>query len=389
MANANSRQKQLQNRRNIYQGMDELILFACLALVLIGIVMVFSASYYNEAIKGESPYTYLKKQSIYAFIGFIGMMFASRFNYKLFRGKIGPIAIPVLLYLSSFLLMIYTMLFGISKGGATRWVSIAGFNFQPSEIAKVAIILIVPYIVYYNKKILDDLKGIIIVSIVVLLMAGVVGIENLSTGIIICLIGFGTMFIASKKTGFFIFIGIVAVIGMLGYLIVASKIGGEFRGARFNAWLDPFAYSVGTGFQIVQSLYAIASGGFFGLGLGNSRQKLSYIPEGHNDIIFAIICEELGLFGAAIILFIFAIIIWRGFKIAMECPDIFGSLIATGITIFIASQVIINVAVVTNTIPNTGIPMPFISSGGTALIIAMGLVGILLNISRSCDYKKR
>ena len=156
----------------------------------------------------------------------------------------------------------------------------------------------------------------------------------------------------------------------------------DFRGGRFSAWLDPFSDPSATGYQIVQSLYAVASGGIFGLGLGQSRQKLGFLPEAHNDIIFSIICEELGFFGAMIVLILFAILIWRGIKIAVNATDLFGTLVASGIVIMIASQVIINVAVVTNSIPNTGVPLPFISYGGTSVAIMMMLIGILLNISR-------
>ena len=167
--------------------------------------------------------------------------------------------------------------------------------------------------------------------------------------------------------------------GLVSYMAFFSK---GFRGARFAAWLDPFSNPSETGYQIIQSLYAVASGGIFGLGLGQSRQKLGFLPEAHNDIIFSIVCEELGFFGAAMILILFAILIWRGIKIAINATDLFGTLVASGIVIMIASQVIINVAVVTNSIPNTGVPLPFISYGGTSVAIMMMLIGILLNISR-------
>jgi len=194
-------------------------------------------------------------------------------------------------------------------------------------------------------------------------------------------IGFGIIFIASPHTLRFIIAGIGGVSSVVAYLVYAAANTGSFRGGRLMAWLDPFADPTGKGYQTVQSLYAIASGGWFGLGLGQSRQK-TFIPEAHNDIIFSIVCEELGLAGAAIVILLFSILIWRGFKVAMNAPDTFGSLTAAGIVVTIAAQVIINIAVVTNTIPNTGVSLPFISSGGTALVVMMGMVGILLNISR-------
>ena len=205
-----------------------------------------------------------------------------------------------------------------------------------------------------------------------------IALANLSTAIIVSLIGFGIIFIASPYTAVFFISGLIGASGLVFYMSRAK----DFRGGRFSAWLDPFSDPSATGYQIVQSLYAVASGVIFGLGLGQSRQKLGFLPEAHNDIIFSIICEELGFFGAMIVLILFAILIWRGIKIAVNATDLFGTLVASGIVIMIASQVIINVAVVTNSIPNTGVPLPFISYGGTSVAIMMMLIGILLNISR-------
>ncbi len=207
----------------------------------------------------------------------------------------------------------------------------------------------------------------------------------MSAAIITVIIGFGMIFIASKHILRFVLGGAVGAGGLTAYLWYISQnpvdAEGGFRGERFLAWLDPFKYYEGKGFQIVQSLYAIASGGLFGLGIGQSRQT-TFLPEAHNDMVFAIICEELGLVGAAVILLLFGIFIWRGIRVAVNAPDIFGSLTAAGIVLTIATQVIINVGVVTNTIPNTGITMPFVSYGGTSLLVCMTLSGILLNISR-------
>ncbi len=186
------------------------------------------------------------------------------------------------------------------------------------------------------------------------------------------------IFVASPRIIYFV---VAAFVGASG--IVAMLLGGKsFRMGRIEAWKDPFSDPMNKGYQTIQSLYAIASGGLFGLGLGQSRQKLGYIPEGHNDIIFAIICEELGLFGAVLLITLFIILIWRGVKIAMNATDLFGCLIVSGIIVMIAIQVILNIAVVTNTIPNTGVPLPFISYGGTSLLFMMTSVGIVLNISR-------
>ncbi len=358
---------------------DYVILSLTLLMIIFGVIMVYSSSYYVALVDenlNDSTF-YLKKQATYAVIGILAMYTMSKFCYKLFENKI-----VWFLYIASFLLVAYTNKFGIERNYAKRWLSIAGvFTLQPSDLSKVAIILLVPYLILKHKHFLRTKVGHIILLIPVILMAGIVGKENMSTAIIIILIGVGILFIASPKTAIFIFSGIAGVTALILYF----ALGTGFRNDRFIVWLDPFSDPTGVGFQIIQSLYAVASGGLFGLGLGNSRQKLSFIPEPHNDIIFAIICEELGLFGAGILLIGFIVLIWRGFNVSLKCPDAFGSMVAAGIVIMIAVQVVINVSVVTNTIPNTGIALPFISSGGTALIVTCGLMGILLNISKSFD----
>lgn len=377
----------VQTKRRKTKSLDEnkidtVLLLIVIALVLFGIMMVYSSSYYTAAKELNDSTYYLRRQAMYAVVGAIVMYSASKFDYRLYYSKI-----PWLLYAVSFVLVIYAGFFGISSNGASRWINILGFSVQPSEIAKVAIILLVPYQIATKPHLLKTLKGHAILMIPTIVMAGFVAKENLSTAIIIGVIGVGILFLASPRTWEFFAIAFLGIAGMVSYLAIDLFIGDGFRGLRFAAWLDPFAHAQDKGYQIIQSLYAVASGGFFGLGLGKSRQKLSFIPEAHNDIIFAIICEELGFFGAVIILAIFAVFIWKIFDISSKCNNIFPALICSGFGIMVAAQVIINVAVVTNTIPNTGIPMPFISSGGSALVVAMGLTGIILNISRSVDLK--
>jgi len=278
-------------------------------------------------------------------------------------------------------LLVWVLFFGLEEGGATRWMRIpgTGVTFQPSEFAKVSIIFMVSKLISTKKNILHSLKGTIYVSSFILFFVVLVGIENLSTAIIITIIGFGIVFVASPYTAVFVVLGTAAASSLFIFLAFFAQ---GFRSARFDAWRDPFSDPMGTGFQTIQSLYAIASGGLFGLGLGQSRQKLGFIPEAHNDIIFSVIAEELGLLGTGLVLFLFGVFLWRAIKIAMNAPDVFGSLVATGISIMIGSQVVINVAVVTNTIPNTGVPLPFISYGGTSIAIMLTAVGVLLSISR-------
>ncbi len=351
---------------------DVALLLIVIALVLFGIMMVYSSSYYVSAINLNDSTYYLRRQTMYAMLGFFAMYATSKFDYRLYNSQL-----PWIFYFISLALVIYAGLFGVASHGASRWIQIFGFTIQPSEFAKVSIILLTPYIIANNTKLLGSLSGHFKIMIPTLIM-------TVCVGIIIFVIGVGILFLASPRVFEFVALAISGAVMMVIYLIISSMLG-QFRGARFKAWLNPFEYAQDYGFQIIQSLYAVASGGFFGLGLGKSRQKLSFIPEAHNDIIFAIICEELGFFGALVVLTLFVLFIWRVFAIALKCTNLFAALICSGFAIMVSAQVIINVAVVTNSIPNTGIPMPFISSGGSALIVAMALTGIILNISRSVD----
>lgn len=352
---------------------DFTILLTVIILVLFGIIMIFSASYYSASNSSSinDMYYFLKRQLLWAVIGFCAMSLMSTINYRHFRKFTLPI------YLLSIFFLILVLFIGKEIGGAKRWIEIPGIGgFQPSEFAKIALILFLSNYIYSNKDILNRLSGFIACAVIVSVPTVLIAIENMSTALVTALIGFAIIFIASPKIWYFI---VVALGGTAG---VAYMLTANFRVGRIVAWRDPFADPMNTGYQILQALYAIGSGGLFGLGLGNSRQKLGYIPEGHNDIIFAIICEELGFFGAAILIFLFMILIWRGITTAINATDLLGCLIATGTTVLVAVQVIINVAVVTNTIPNTGIPLPFISYGGSSLSFLMFMIGVLLNISR-------
>lgn len=365
---------------------DSTVLLVVSILVLFGIMMVFSASYVmagRSARFGFDTFFFLRQHAIMALLGFVAMFFAMNINYRFLKRA----AVP--LYLVSLVLLVAVAIIGDEVGGAARWIELGGVRFQPSEIAKVALILTLARVISRKRDILDKLPGFLFCGGFVGVMVMFVGIGNLSTAIIIAIIGGGMIFMASPHIWRFVVMGTTGAVGMFGYLYVMANhsyllpeaMGGRFRGGRFLAWQNPFADMSGYGFQIVNSLYAIASGGVFGLGIGQSRQK-TFLPEVHNDVIFAVIAEELGIVGAGIILLLFGILIWRGLGIAMNATDSFGALVAVGIVLMIASQVIINVAVVTNTIPNTGIPMPFISYGGTALVVTMGCIGVLLNISR-------
>ena len=251
--------------------------------------------------------------------------------------------------------------------------------FQPSEFAKFIIIIFMSGFVIKHRNLLNgNFIMFIKCALPVIVAAGLIAMENLSTGIVVMVVGLMIMFVSSKKVMNFV---VFVVVGFIGFVIMVAI--EPYRRARIMGWLDPWSDTIDNGYQIVQSLFAVASGGLFGLGIGQSRQK-TFIPESYNDIIFAIICEELGLVGAIVVILLFLILIWRGIKIAMNARDKYSSYAATGIITMIAVQVIINIAVVTNTMPNTGMPMPFISYGGTSLVVTMASMGLLLNISRNC-----
>lgn len=362
---------------------DAVIFGVVVILLLLGIVMILSSSYYSAMTSekwNNNMFYFFSKQSLAVVIGFCVMLIAAAVNYHLLKPFI-----PIM-YVVANALLVAVKFWGVEANGAKRWLKMPPpiGSFQPSEFAKVAVILLLAMYIAGKKDRVSTPKGIfgclVIIGIPILL---VLWGGNLSTAIIIATIGFGMVFVASPY--FMPFVGIAAagVAGLWYYLAFLAK---NYQGARFAVWKDPFSDPTGKGYQTIQSLYAVASGGLFGLGLGQSNQKLIFMPEPYNDFIFAIICEELGFFGAMIVLLLFAILIWRSVRTALNAPDLFGTLIATGVVMLIGVQVIINVSVVTNTIPNTGIPMPFISYGGTSVAFIMAIMGVLLNISR---YSKK
>lgn len=354
-------------------GYDFTVMFIVLTLVLFGIVMIFSSSYYYTMTSAKYEYDmfhFLKRQSIWAVLGIIAMVASMNVPYTLWR------RFATLCYWLSNVFLVMLPFIGIEAGGQKRWLGIGPLQFQPSEFTKIAVILYLSVYVMEHRKEMAKLKGFLRACVVLIIPVGLIAVSNFSSALLVGLMGATILFVASPRVWYFgAAIAAAVPLGAIAILLFPYRIG------RIKTWLDPWADPTGTGFQTIQSLYAVASGGLFGLGLGQSRQK-TFIPEAYNDIIFAIICEELGLVGAALVILLFAVLIWRGIKIAMNAKDSFGMLVATGITAVIAFQSIINIGVVTNTIPNTGQPLPFVSYGGTSLLFLMGMVGILLNISR-------
>ena len=353
---------------------DPIILLSLIILVTFGVIMVFSASYYVGKTKYDDILYFFKKQGSFALLGFLVLPIITRVDWRLYKN------FSKLAYIVSIVFLILVIFIGQEIKGAKRWLVIGPINFQPSEVAKIGLILYLSKYISDNENILNTWKGFFKCCIVIAIPTGLVLIENTSTAIIMGVIGMSILFVASPTIKYFIPMIAGGVLGLIGIILF----GEGFRMARIQAWLDPFAEGVSTdvGFQTVQSLYAIASGGFFGLGIGQSRQKLGFIPEAQNDIIFSVICEELGLAGAIIFILLFAMIIWRGYITAIRSPKSYMTYACVGITTMIATQVIINIAVVTNTMPNTGIPLPFVSYGGTSLLIMMSCIGIVLNFSR-------
>jgi len=368
-----------------YVGSPDIVIFGVVAaLVLFGVIMIGSASSAMAALRFDDPHRFVRGTVLFAAIGFGVMWFLARFSYELIR-PLAPWG-----YFVALGLLVAVIVIGFAAGGAQRWVTLPVIgNFQPSELARPALIFMLAFMIERYPKMTRTWTGIIFLGGIAAIMAGLIAAPGgLSVAIIVAAIGVAMVAVASPKFWSLVLVGGVGGGGLIGaYLAFQYFFGDGWRGGRFGAWLNPWSDHLGRGFQTIQSLFAIASGGWFGLSLGGSRQA-SFVPEPHNDIIFAIVIEELGFFGAFIILLLFGILVWRGILVAMNAPDTFSSMTAFGIVFAIGIQTIINVAVVTNSIPNTGVNLPFISYGGTSLVVSMAMIGVLLNISRYSVYKK-
>lgn len=349
---------------------DMPLLLSVLALVLFGMVMLYSTSSYNGLVKFGDSFYYLKKQFFATSLGLLAMYLVANIDYHIWS------AFAVGGYVLSAILSTLVLFIGQEINGSKRWLALGPLSFQPSEFAKVALIIFLAWIVTRQGKKIASLKQMFLVILSALPIVGLVGSNNLSTAIIILGIAVILIFVASPKYMQFIAIGLLGAAFVAIFLATAS-----YRLERLAIWLNPEEYE--KGYQTLQGLYAIGSGGVFGVGLGNGKQKLGFVPEAQNDMIFSIICEELGLFGACLLIFLFGILIWRLMVVASHTRDLYGCLIVSGIMAHIMIQVILNIAVVTNTIPNTGITLPFVSYGGTSVLFLLAEMGIALNISYS------
>ena len=357
-------------KKNAQPPVDTALLILVLVLAVFGLIILLSASEYNGRVRFHDSAYYFKKQLFATSLGLGAMYIISTINFFV---RLAPAA-----YLLSLLLSTTVLLVGQEINGSKRWLNLGPLSFQPSEFAKVAVILFLTWQIENSRRRTDGFWFMCRTMLTLLPIAGLVGSNNLSTAIII--LGIGVILIFASSPRYMQFVALVSAgIGFIAVFLAAES----YRLERLAIWRDPEKYE--KGFQTIQGLYAIGSGGLFGRGLGNSIQKLGFVPEAQNDMIFSIICEETGLAGAIILILIFALLLWRLCVISMHCQELSGALLSAGIMGHLAIQVILNIAVVTNTIPNTGITLPFISYGGTSIVFLLGEMGIALNISR---YRK-
>ncbi|MBR4874540.1 MAG: putative lipid II flippase FtsW [Clostridia bacterium] len=356
-------------------SIDIEFLSVVIILLTFGLIMVFSASYPSANYKYGDGLYFIKKQAIWAVLGFAAMVITMKIDYRVYKKFALPIGFVTLVLLG--MVFIFP-----AYNGAHRWIGIGSLSFQPSEMAKIAVIIYLAASLSVVKDKIRDFSVLIKHLVMVGIVLGLLYVEpHLSVCIIIAIVAFIMLMVSGARFKQFMGLGLLGL-PVVGYLAVKEG----YRMDRIVTFFDPFQDRLGDGWQIIQSLYAIGSGGLFGLGFGNSRQKYMYVSEPQNDFIFAIICEELGIIGAAVIIALFAILIWRGMKIAMNAPDLFGSLLVTGIVSLVGVQTFLNIAVVTKMIPTTGISLPFFSAGGSSLVFLMAAMGMVLNVSK---YKKQ
>lgn len=351
---------------------DLILIIVVLLLVMVGLLILYSASAYNGENRFDDSFYYVKKQLFATSLGLALMFMMANIDYHVWERW------AVAVYIIAILLSVAVIFVGDEYNGSKRWLSLGPFSFQPSEFAKIAVIIFLAFTIAKFNKHIRKVRMMLLVMLLILPIVGLVGESNLSTAIIIMGIGAALIFIAVPQYAHFIWLGVLGTTFMGIFLAMES-----YRLERLAIWLNPEEYE--KGYQTLQGLYAIGSGGLFGVGFGNSIQKLGFVPEAQNDMIFSIICEELGIVGAGMIMLLFLILIWRFYAIASNTKDLAGALIASGAMAHIMIQVILNIAVVTNTIPNTGITLPFISYGGTSVMFLLMEMGIVLNVSNLAE----
>ncbi|MDD3164369.1 MAG: putative lipid II flippase FtsW [Oscillospiraceae bacterium] len=365
---------------NVGRGIIDLpFLILTLLLVFIGLVMLFSASYaraYSET--GNVAY-YFVRQAGFAAVGIVAMLAVTRVPYQWFRKW----SLPLLAV--SIVLLMAVLVAGSEDNGAKRWIFIGFISFQPSEITKLALVLTFAGLISgYGERMKTFQYGVLPFSVIMGIIFILLKMEpHLSCIVIIAVSGAGMMFMGGTKLRYFVVLGIIGALGFFWYISTQG-----YAGSRIDSWLHPELDPTDSGYQVLQSLYAIGSGGLGGLGLGRSRQKYLYLPEEHNDYIFSIVCEELGFVGASLIILLFLLLFVRGFWLALHAKDKFSALSIAGIVLQMTIQVFFNIGVVSNLLPSTGISLPFFSYGGTALLLHLFEMGIILNLSRDCTNNR-
>lgn len=385
------RRKMKRSLFSLGDGLDMPLFIFIVVLLAVGLVMLYSASFADSYYNQGDSYYYIRRQGSIAVGGFVLMMAISMFDYHRFHGLaygIYAVAIFLLLVVLVFGRFLHMETIAPSQGVAVRWLRIGPIQFQPSEVAKFAVITLCAHYISQHIEKMGTLRyGVLPFMVIIGLPCVLVMAENhLSGTIIIFALGALLMFIGGTKLRYFgAGIAVVAVV-----LTVYVLFSGGYQKGRVDVWLDPFSETLSRDetWQTRQSLYAIGSGGLLGVGLGQSRQKYLYLPEPMNDFIFAVVCEELGMVGALIVMILFSLFIWRGMYVSLRARDKFGTLLGLGITFQVGLQAVLNICVVTNTIPNTGISLPFFSYGGTAYLMLLCEMGVLLNISRSAAVEK-
>lgn len=358
---------------------DYSILTTVLTILVLGLFMVFSASYYEAAQDYGDPYYFLKRQVVWAAIGLAAMFFLSNLEYW----KLGRWAKPIMFVSIVLLVLVVIPEVGHATRGSRRWLGFGPLQFQPSEAVKLSMVIFLAWFFAQDKARARRLiRGIVPFLGIIGLVGGLIMLQpDLGTTVAVAGTGFLMLFIAGAPLGTLFGLGLAALPGV-GALIFSEA----YRRQRFLSFLNPWKDPQDTGYHIIQGLYALGSGGLFGVGFTQSRQKYFYLPERHTDFIFAIVGEELGFIGAITLLVFFALFAWRGFRVALTAPDTLSSLLAAGVTSMVVLQVIINVGVVTSTLPITGITLPLVSFGGSSLVFTLAGIGILLNVSRYCRY---
>ncbi len=362
-------------------SVDLTFLVMVMLLLVFGLVMMFSASYAQGYYREGNSFHYIVRQLAWAAMGLLAMFVFSRMDYHIWR-KLAWILFPIVV------ILLVLCFFMPAVNDAHRWIFIGSFQFQPSELAKFSLVLLFAHLLTSNEKKMGKLKyGVLPFGVILIVYVGLVIFEpHLSAAILLTMMGV-IMMIVGGLPAKWIAAGAGLLAGAVGIVAAVPMLRERFMD-RFTIWLDPESDPLGKGYQILQSLYAIGSGGLMGAGIGNSRQKYLFLPEPQNDYVFSVVCEELGFVGALVVILLFALLIWRGFTIVIKSRDRFGAMLVTGFIAQVGVQAILNMAVVSNALPSTGISLPFFSYGGTALAILLGEMGIVLSVSRQSTVEK-